>query len=230
MSDRTKAREGLARLFKRQPVADLATLRRVVGTTSRRTVSRTLSELGYLTSYSHAGRYYTLKNIPLFDEDGVWAHQGVLFSKYRTLRATTVQLVQNAPAGRTHAELQQRLQLRIHDTLRELAKAKKIGRVQLDRIFLYVSVEEAIARAQQDERRQLMEVRPQVVQLPSITVIIEVLLDVIHSAQAHSDPSTVAARLMAKGIDVSTEQVEEVFRHHGVEKKTVGSHSPLSRR
>lgn len=230
MSDRTKAREALVRLFKRQPVANLATLRRVVGTTSRRTVSRVLSEVGYLTSYNHAGRYYTLESIPLFDEDGVWAHQGVLFSKHRTLRATTVQLVQNAPAGRTHAELQERLQLRVHDTLRELTKAKRIGRVQLDRLFLYVNVEEAIARAQQDKRRQLLEARPRVVLLPSLTVIIEVLLDVIHNAQAQADPSTVATRLTAKGIDVTREQVEEVFRQHGVEKKTVGSHSPRSRR
>lgn len=230
MARREQAHTAVARLFRRQPVADLTTLQRVIGTTSRRTVFRTLSDVGYVTSYSHAGRYYTLESIPRFNEEGVWAHQGVLFSQYRTLRATIVQQVADAEAGRTHVELQARLRLRVHDAVRQLTQAKRIGRVVIARLFLYVSVDTTIADAQQAKRRQLLEAQPPPVLLPSLTVIIEVLLDVIQDAHAQADPRAVAARLEARGVVVTPAQVEEVFRHHGLEKKTVGSPSPRSRR
>src|SRR2546428_8686781 len=84
---------------------------------SDRTIFRVLDRMGYLSSYSHAGRHYTLERVPSFNTDGLWAHAGVLFSRYGTLRATIVELAGKAPAGYTHAELQLRLQLRVHDTL-----------------------------------------------------------------------------------------------------------------
>lgn len=230
MLARDDAPRRLAHLFRRKRVADLQTIQGVLGTSSRTTVFRVLSEIGYLTSYSHAGRYYTLLEIPRFDEEGLWSHGGTLFSKYRTLRATIVQLVQNAPAGRTHVELQARLRLRVHDAVRQLTLAKRIGRVVLDRLFLYVSTDTTMADAQQATRRQWLEARPPAVLLPSRTVIIEVLLDVIQDAHAQADPRAVAARLEARGIVVTPAQVAEVFRHHALEKKTVGSPSPRSRR
>ena len=230
MLARDDAPRRLAHLFRRKRVADLQTIQGVLGTSSRTTVFRVLSEIGYLTSYSHAGRYYTLLEIPRFDEEGLWSHGGTLFSTYRTLRATIVQLVQHAPAGRTHVELQARLRLRVHDAVRQLTLAKRIGRVVLDRLFLYVSTDTTMADAQQATRRQWLEARPPAVLLPSRTVIIEVLLDVIQDAHAQADPRAVAARLEARGIVVTPAQVAEVFRHHELEKKTVGSPSPRSRR
>ena len=63
---------GLDRLFHRQPVVLLDDLRRALGTKSRTTIFRILSAAGYLTSFDHAGRYYTLRRIPDFDERGLW--------------------------------------------------------------------------------------------------------------------------------------------------------------
>ena len=60
-------------LYRSQPVAVLDDLREALDTHgtcvshSRTTIFRILSTAGYLTSYSHAGRYYTLKRIPKFD-------------------------------------------------------------------------------------------------------------------------------------------------------------------
>lgn len=229
MPTRDDAQRRLSRFFKRHPVADLQMLQRLFGTTSRTTVFRQLSQVGYVTSYSHAGRYYTLKDIPDFDKDGLWAHGDALFSCYGTLRATIVQFVQNAPAGRTHAELRERLRLRVQDTVRALAKSGAIGRVQLERLFVYVSVEQAVAHAQVAQRRRLLGSQPSPVLLPPATVIIEVLLEIIHGARARGDPAAVAAQLDARGIAVTVQQVEEILQHYGVEKKTAKSrsrHSP----
>ncbi|MBF8288968.1 MAG: hypothetical protein HW381_2076, partial [Candidatus Rokubacteria bacterium] len=110
----------LVPLFRRTPVALLDQLRRALKTTSRTTVFRALTAVGYLTSYSHAGRYYTLKRIPAFDVRGLWVFRDVRFSVHGTLRATVERMVKQAPAGHTHEELQAILGLRVHDPLRGL--------------------------------------------------------------------------------------------------------------
>jgi len=219
MSTRDDARRRLTRHFKRKPVADLQTIQRVLGTNSRTTVFRVLSEAGYLTSYSHAGRYYTLTEIPQFDDQGLWSHGEALFSKCGTLRATIVRFVHDAPAGQTHGELRDRLRLRVHDTLRELSKAREIGRMPVERLFLYVSVEQAVARAQLAERRRLLESQPSLTPPPSPTVTVEVLLDLVHNAQAWAKPAAIVGRLGARGVAVSVAQVEEIFQRYGIEQK-----------
>ena len=62
-----EARGALRRLFQRQRTAELKDLFAVLETRSRMTVFRRLSTVGYLSSYSHAGRYYTLADVPEFN-------------------------------------------------------------------------------------------------------------------------------------------------------------------
>ena len=63
-------------------MATLEELKRALGTTSTMTVFRKLKALGYRTSYSHRGKYYTLGEIPRFDEQGLWSHRGVGFFRH----------------------------------------------------------------------------------------------------------------------------------------------------
>src|SRR5437870_2604986 len=69
----------LHKLFRTRPVALLSDLRKALQTPSRTTVFRVLSSVGYLASYSHAGRYYTLKRIPQFDPRGLWHYRQIGF-------------------------------------------------------------------------------------------------------------------------------------------------------
>lgn len=207
----------LSKLFAHRPVADLATLQRALGVTSRTSVFRALSPLGYLTSYSHAGRYYTLEEVPRFDQDGLWAHGEVLFSRHGTLRASIIHFVGRASAGQSHAELQTRLRLRVHDTLRDLVLGKHIGRVEMERLYLYVSVNQAISQAQLLERRRLLAIEPSPRPLPESSVVIEILLAVVHHPKA--DPVEVAAVLRRQGKLVTREQVDAVFVHYSLKKK-----------
>ena len=223
------ARRRILRLFERSRVADLAAIKQVLRTTSRTTVFRVLSEMGYLTSYSHTGRFYTLGGIPQFDEDGLWVHGEALFSKYRTLRETIVRLVEQAPAGQTHAELRERLRLRVQDTLCDLTRDRRIDRVQLERLYVYVSIEKAMSRVQLARRQELVETPVSSEELPT-PVVIEVLLEVIHGAGAWAAPEAVARRLHARRLTVSPEQVERIFREHGIGKKTERSRSRRSPR
>ena len=46
--------------LRHQKIADLPDLKRVLGTEANLTVFRKLKHLGYLASYTHRGRFYTL--------------------------------------------------------------------------------------------------------------------------------------------------------------------------
>jgi len=206
-----------ARIFRRRQVADLAMLKHALGTPSRTTVFRVLSSAGYLTSYSHAGRYYTLRRIPHFDETGLWAHGEARFSKDGTLRATIVRMVGEAPAGKTHDELQAQLRLRVHDTLLDLVRDDRIGRADLDRFYLYVSADKAAGKGQVAQRRRMLKAEPSPAALPEPSLLIEVLLAVIH--QPEDEPAGIAAVLDRQGRKISREQIEAVFARYGLGKK-----------
>jgi len=215
--DREVVRERLARLFARTPVADLASLQAVLGTTSRTTIFRILSALGYWTSYSHAGRYYTLREVPQFDANGLWAHGEVLFSEHHTLRATVVHFVDAAPAGQTHPELQAKVHLRVHDTLRDLVAVSQIGRTEIERLYLYHSADAVRARAQVTQRRRLIETVSPQAPLPAPLVVVDVLVGLIHHPR--DDAAALASRLRHSGKTVSVDQVEAVLRHYELGKK-----------
>ena len=48
---------------------------------SRRTAIRRLSDVGYLSSYSHAGKFYALAEAARFDSFGLWHDGDIHFSR-----------------------------------------------------------------------------------------------------------------------------------------------------
>jgi hypothetical protein len=218
--------EALARLFAREPVVELRALLKTLETSSRMSVFRRLSPMRYLSSYSHAGRYYTLETVPEFDRDGLWQRQGVLFSRHGTLKETTCHLVEKSEDGRTHQELRDRLRIRVQNALLELVREERIRRESFEDVFLYLSADAARARAQrarrQEQRDATVEVAP--------FLVVEVLLEVIRSARSVPDAAVVAARLSARGIPVAPAAVAAVYARHGLGKKTAASASRRSKR
>jgi len=225
-----ESRRALLRLFRKRPIVTLDTLLETLRTRSRMSVFRRLSAIGYLTSYSHAGRYYTLREIPEFDEGGLWHHLGVSFSRYGSLKSTVEHIVKDSEAGKTHPELELSLRVRVHNTLLDLVEEESIGRVQTDRYFLYVSAKRRTAKAQVARRQEAIEREAaEREEKPTTAVVIEVLLEIIHGAKVEVEPSAIAARLAARGISVTAAQVEALLKEHGL-KKTAKSHSRRSRR
>ena len=210
----------LDELYRTKRVALLDDLREALGTDSRTTIFRVLSAAGYLTSYSHAGRYYTLKRITKFDSHGIWLHRGIGFSRHGTLRATVIHLVEISPAGQTHTELQDLLQLRVHDTLRLLVQDHALSRKQFQDAYLYLSSKPKRASAQWAHRQQLAAAAVPEELEPSR--VIDVLVDVVRHPS--DDAGAVSRRLRALGHSVTAEQVEAVWTHYDL-KKTARSRS-----
>src|ERR1700691_1666370 len=88
-------------------IATLPDLKQTLGTSVDTTVFRKLKELSYLSSYSHRGRYYTLKGIPQFDAQGLWSCREMWFSRWGNLVTTLEALVSDASQGYFASELQQ---------------------------------------------------------------------------------------------------------------------------
>ena len=225
MLDIDSSRIALDRLFAHRPVADLSQLSRALDTHSRMTVFRRLSSFGYLSSYSHSGRYYTLRSIPQFDADGLWRYEGVGFSRDGTLKATVFRLVHGSDAGRTQRELQLRLGVRVHNPLLELVERKRLRREVVEHEYVYVAGARVRAAEQLKRRRVLPEATV------SVALELEVLLEVIHAARPPVlDAQTLAARLGARGVRASTDEVTAVLVRHGLEKKLQRRPSPRSPR
>lgn len=226
------AEKALSRLFNRRQVVDLLQLFSALGTRSRMTVFRRLSLVGYLSSYSHAGRFYTLRSIPEFDADGLWVHGGVCFSRDGTLVKTLCRLVEKSAAGQFHRELEARVRLRVHNTLADLVARKSLGREPVEGEFLYVSPEAVRAGEQLARRRRLENDSAPVPAAGELagSLLIEVLLEIIRGTGARIDAKEVSARLVARGVAVSQVQVEVLLSRYSVRKKTAPSPSRRSRR
>lgn len=224
------SRRVLRRVFRQRRMGDLALVSATLQTESRRSVFRRLCGLGYLRSCSHTGRYYTLEDIPDFDADGLWRYQGVLFSKHGTLKATTAHIVEVSEAGRTHRELATLLRVRVHNTLLDLVKSRRIGRELVRSLFVYVSGDAKRAATQIAAREQLPSaVVPRSVREAGQLLVVDVLLEVIHGAQLVPDAADVVARLTGRGVQATLEQVEGIFQAYGL-KKTPGPRSRSSPR
>jgi len=209
--------------FRDHPVAELDDLRRVLRV-STRTVFRVLKRAGYHSSFSHAGRYYTLATTPRFDAQGLWFWEHVGFSRHGTLRSTLVRLVEQAPAGSTHEQLQSAVRLRVHDTLRSLVAAGLIGRELLEALFIYLSADRSTAKAQLTKRRELLAARHATPPHPlDAARVIDVLLAVIRQPRASA--AQIAAALRLRGLALNDEQVEATFEHYALGKKTARSPS-----
>ncbi len=225
MLDRSASSQAIKRLFTRVRVADIDRLFHTLETRSRMSVFRRMREAGYLSSYTHTGRWYTLAGIPVFDDQGLWFHQGVGFSSWGALTDTIVHFIEESEAGKTQRELADLLRVRVQNALLGLVRRERIGRRPLDESFLYVSVDEVRARSQLDSRIELRR-RDRLVQPPDPGLVIEVLSEVIRAAGMRiAAPSAVVDRLSARGIEAGLEQVEAAYREYGLEpgKKTADS-------
>ena len=131
----------LATLLRDQKVATMPQLKSALGTSVTFTVLRKLAPLGYRSSYSHSGTYFTLDSIAQYDEQGLWSYHGIHFSRHGTLLNTAATLVTNAPVGYFTDELDAVVQVATKDALRHLVQQDRLYRGELAGRYLYCAKE-----------------------------------------------------------------------------------------
>ncbi len=216
----------LSKIFNKKYIANLDDLFKILNTQSRMSVFRRLKPMFYMTSFTHAGRYYTLQGIPKFDTFGLWFYQDVGFSQAGTLKTTIVNIIHSSVAGMTPKEALNLLKLKVpnslHNALHNLVKNKKIKRYRLLDLPLYTSIDSDTAQNQIDSRREKTKSRLHIPDVHSIEMAIAVLVEAIKAGKVIVPPSTVSARLNARGMPITVEQVEQIFIQYDLqtEKKT----------
>ncbi len=216
----------LLKMFRKKYIVTLNELFDVLDTHSRMSVFRRLKPLGYLSSFTDAGSYYTLQDIPKFDTFGLWFYQDVGFSRAGTLKSTVIDVVHFSEAGKTPTELLNLLRLKVanslHNTLCGLIKGNKLKRHRLQGVALYTSIDSDVAAKQIAARGEQIKSGLPVVPVVSIEVILSVLVEALRAGKILVAPSTVAARLKAQGMTISVDEVEQIFSQYGLdaEKKT----------
>lgn len=230
MLDTNASKTALHHLFRRTPLAQLAVLYRTLKTRSRMSVFRRLQALGYLSSYTHRGSYYTLRETPSFDQFGLWHYGNVGFCRMGTLKAAVTELVEKSEAGRTLQELKDILRVRVQNALLDRVRAQRLGRRALDKKkWLYVSAEPARADKQWTRRHTQGEQSAKALGPLTSAVTIEVLVEVLLASRVHVSPQEVARRLSRRGVTIALQDVEWVFERYDLGKKKRGQASPRSR-
>jgi hypothetical protein len=120
------------------------------------TVRNHLRTWGALTSYNHNGRYYTLADIPRFDEHGLWNHRGIRFSRYGTLRETVIRLVEASPQGLSAVELGDLLGLDPRSFMSHYKDLPELQREKFQGRYVYLSADERLGAAQRANREEAM--------------------------------------------------------------------------
>ncbi len=144
--------------LRRHKIADLPELRHVLGTDTNLTVFRKLKQLGYLASYTHRGRFYTLPEIARFADRGLWSHEAVWFSRYGTLLSTVEAFVLGSSNGYYAHELADFLHAEVQEPLRHLVQQGRLSRTEVAGQFVYTAIDSTDRRNQTLARRSAQAV------------------------------------------------------------------------
>ena len=145
--------DALRTLLLRGKIATLDELKQALGTAVDVTVFRKLKPLGYLTSYSHRGRYYTLREIARFDDQGLWSQAEAWFSRFGTLLATAVAFIDRSSRGYFAHELALVLHVEVQDALHQLTQQGRVSRQIVSGRYLYTATDPSAQKRQRLARR-----------------------------------------------------------------------------
>jgi transposase len=185
------------------------------------TVRRLLRQVGYFRSFTHNGKWYTLRTLPSFNRLGIWHYQGIGFSKHGNLTATIVLWVAQSPAGLSARELADRLEHPCHAVLTLLHKQGQLDRIQVGSQFQYLSLEPT---RNQRQRNQLAA-HPSG-SSSSLSTQAAVLVLVEHIKHPELSFEQLAAQLQRqRQLTVSVESIRQFFQEQDL-KKTPGTRTP----
>jgi hypothetical protein len=173
-------------------------------------------EHGYLTSYNFNARYYTLGDIPEFDNYGLWTFKDVRFSKHGSLTDTIAKLIANSPKGMQIDEIEKILSVNVAPIVTRLFQKKTIKREKVGgALFYFSNIDEEMEKQlkqQQDQRREKISLL-----LPEPERIIAVLVDLIKHPQAKIPE--ICNRLSTAGINISPNEIGIIFFYYDLRKK-----------
>jgi hypothetical protein len=182
-------------------------------------VRRFLAEVGYFSSFTHNGSWYTLHSIPRFDGDGLWFFRDIGFSRSGSLTSTLIDLAARSPAGMTAETLGAKLRVRCHSVLVQLCRNGRLQRQKMARSHVYFSIDSPIATVQ----RRAMADRSMPAQLPAEVAVLILVEFIQHPDVSFKDLARAISRKTR--VVINAAQIQWLFDQHGL-KKTTGTRVP----
>lgn len=218
--------EILLDLFASETVVDLPRIETALGGASAMTAFRYLRQVPYRHSYNHNGRYYCLHEPSRYDRFGLWSLGDIYFSVDGSLGGTLRRLIYETDAGATHRELQERLRVRVQNSLLTLLRRDEVARERLAQWYVYLHIDAGV-RAEQIQRRQALIGEGEEAQAKAEIadeIVIQVLLTLLRHPGAKV--AEVVRYLRGHSPPISTGQVNAVFARYDldhIDKKGGGS-------
>jgi len=217
MPSSPKPSERLSTLFLEQPCWRIEPLACELSY-SIPSVRRFLAEVGYYSSFTHNGAWYTLYSIPRFGDDGLWFYSDIGFSRSGSLTKTLVDLATRSAVGMTAEQLGAKLRCRCHSVLVQLCRQGKLQRHKIGPSHIYLALDPLIAAVQ----RQSVQ-SPSQPRLPAEIAVL-ILVEFIRSPDS-SFEQLAQAISRDKAITLKATQVEALFDQHAL-KKTIRTEVP----
>lgn len=167
------------------------------------------------TSYNQNGKFYTLPQVPVFNQHGLWRYKDIAFSKHGNLKKTIVHLVNMSPAGLSGRELGKLLGLSPQSFMHHFSKCPGIRREKHGGVFVYFADDEKIYIRQRQQK--CYDIRRSTLSTISSSEAVMILVAII----SHHDIS--AGIIMSlpeiKKSKLTLAAVQGFMEHHGLIKK-----------
>ena len=177
---------------------------------SVKTARRRLKLWHAYTSYNKNGGYYTLPNIPDFDDNGLWAYRNVRFSRHGNLKQTSIHLIKRSRGGLDAAELSDLLGIQIRSFLTAFQKHPDLKREKIQGRYVYFATVEKDYIRQKDYRAGMSRIK----QLPSDIEAILILVETIKNP--HLSIDGLVLNLIDNNCRVPPGSIRNLFDYHGL--------------
>lgn len=111
---------------------------------SEATLRRDVRRIKGITSFTHQGRFVTLKDIPKFDKNGIWFHRKVGFTKYKNSLELIVHLINSSKEGLNREQIQEIIKIQIFQQIQTLLKRNELYRCKIGKKYIYLPEELAM--------------------------------------------------------------------------------------
>jgi hypothetical protein len=179
-------------------------------------VRRFLKDIGYFRSYTHNGKWYTLRSSPEFNREGLWHHRDIGFSKQGSLTATIAHLVGRSPDGLSARELAQKLRQPCHAVLTHLHQDGVLDRVKVGGEFRYLATDASLNRQQRERAAAVVAPPSAAVSLGTQAAVLVLVEHIKHPGLSFEE---LATHLQQQGQRAVTAQdIRRFFAEHDLKK------------
>lgn len=200
--------------FRRQKIVTIAQLvewLKCSVITARRNLKRWQS----LTSINKNARYYTLPQVPAFDENGLWKYQTVLFSRHGNLKQTIFALITDSRKGLSAVEIGELVDLVANSSF--LSRFKSMPGIKREKHqgrFIYLSDRPEIY----SQQKQTRATRQEIAGFPTDSEAVEILVQLIKHPGIGI--LQLAAEVSKPGKRIAPDMIRRFLDFHDLLKKT----------